>query len=247
MEKIELPNGLECYSLNQRETGFIFSEIFSQQQYTQHNIVVHPGDYIFDIGANIGLFVLFMNQMQSNLNIFAFEPIRPIFDVLSCNVHLHNLKNVSVFNHGLGSENDVERLFTFFPNMPGNSTEKPAEKTVQKKVMLEAIGQEQVDFFYQATQAIGEIKTLSRVIKDLSIEVIDLLKIDVEGDELAVIQGIEPDDWSKIKQVVAEVHDIDDRLQQFQDLLKTHGFKVEAEKNALVPAVMNNFNVYAVR
>jgi FkbM family methyltransferase len=235
MEKIELPNGLQCYSLNQRETGFIFSEIFSQQQYTRHNIVVHPGDCIFDIGANIGLFVLFMNQMQSDLRIFAFEPIKPIFEVLSGNVRLHNLENVSAFNHGLGSENDAERLFTFFPNMPGNSTEKPAEKTVQKEVMLEAIGQEQVDFFYQSTQTIGEIKTLARVIKDLAIEAIDLLKIDVEGDELAVIQGIEPDDWSKVKQVVAEVHDIDDRLQHFQDLLKTYGFKVETEKTLWYP------------
>lgn len=247
MEKIKLPNGLECYSLSQRETEYIFSEIFSEQQYVQHNIVVREGDYIFDVGANIGLFVLFINQIQKNLKIFAFEPIEPVFKVLSDNIYLHDLTNVSLFKYGLNSENDVERVFTFFPNMPGNSTERPKDKMAQRDVMIEAIGQEQTNYFFQNTQVVGEVRTLSRVIKDLSINSIDLLKIDVEGEELAVIQGIEPDDWIKVKQIVAEVHDIDNRLEQFKALLQNHGFEVKIEKNALLPAASNNFNVYAAR
>jgi len=247
MEKIKLPNGLECYSLSQRETEYIYSEIFSEQQYAQHNIVVREGDCIFDVGANIGLFVLFINQVQKNLKIFSFEPIEPVFTVLSDNIHLHNLKNVSLFKYGLSSENDVERVFTFYPNMPGNSTCRSKDKMTQKDVMINTFGQEQTDFFFQNTQLVGEVRTLSRVIKDLSIESIDLLKIDVEGEELSVIQGIDSDDWIKVKQIVAEVHDIDNRLEQFQSILQNYGFKVKIEKNALLPAELNNFNVYAVR
>ena len=86
MEKIKLPNGLECYSLSQRETEYIYSEIFLEQQYVQNNIVVQEGDCIFDVCANIGLFVLFINQIQNNLKIFAFEPIEPVFTVLSNNI-----------------------------------------------------------------------------------------------------------------------------------------------------------------
>lgn len=247
MEKIELPNGLECYSLSRRETEYIFSEIFLEQQYINHNIVIQEGDCIFDIGANIGLFALFINQFQRGLNIFAFEPIKPIFEVLTHNIRLHNLENVSLFNYGIGSENAIERIFTYFPNLPGNSTEKPAEKLLQKAIMTERIGQEQTAFFYQSTPIAGEVRTLSCVIKDLSIEKIDLLKIDVEGDELIVLQGIDPEHWSKVKQVVAEVHDVNDRLQQFRSILQAHGFDVVTEKNASMPAAMNNFNVYAVR
>jgi FkbM family methyltransferase len=246
MEKIKLPNGLECYSLSQRETEYIYSEIFSEQQYIQHNIVIREGDCVFDVGANIGLFVLFINQLQKNLKIFAFEPVAPVFEVLSDNVHLHNLTSVSLYNYGLSSEDDGARVFMFYPNMPGNSTERPTEKMSQREVMINAIGQEQTDFF-QNTQVIGEVRTLSRVIKDLSIDSIDLLKIDVEGDELAVIQGIDPDDWIKVKQVVAEVHDINSRLNSFQSILQEHGFEVTVEKNALLPATSNNFNIYAIR
>lgn len=247
MEKIKLPDGLECYSLSQRETEYIYSEIFSEQQYIQHNIVIREGDCVFDVGANIGLFILFINQIQKNLKIFAFEPVKPVFEVLSNNVHLHHLRNVSLYNYGLGSDNEVARTFVFYPNMPGNSTGRPTEKVGQREIMVNAIGQEQTDFFFQNTQVSGEVRTLSRVIKDLSIDSIDLLKIDVEGDELAVIQGIEPGDWTKVKQVVAEVHDINSRLNLFQSILQDQGFEVTVEKNALLPATSNNFNIYAVR
>jgi FkbM family methyltransferase len=247
MEKIKLPNGLECYSLSQRETEYIYSEIFSQQQYVQNNIVVREGDCIFDVGANIGLFVLYVNQLQKNLKVFAFEPVEPVFTALSNNIELHNLTNVSLFKYGFGSENAPERVFVFYPNMPGNSTERPKEKLSQRQVMIEAIGQEQTDYFFQNTQVSGEVRTLSRAIEELSIDSIDLLKIDVEGEELAVIQGIKPEDWIKVKQVVAEVHDIDNRLDRFQSLLKNYGFEVTSEKNPLLPATLNNFNVYAVR
>jgi FkbM family methyltransferase len=247
MEKIKLPNGLECYSLSKRETEYIYSEVFSEQQYIQNNIVVREGDCIFDVGANIGLFVLFINQLQRNLKVFAFEPIEQVFAVLSDNIHLHHLMNVSLFNYGLSSENDVERVFMFYPNMPGNSTDRPKDKAAQKDIMINAIGKEQTDYFFQGTQVVGEVRTLSRVIKDLSIDSIDLLKIDVEGEELGVIQGIESDDWIKVKQIVAEVHDIDNRLEQFQFILQNYGFKVTIEKNPLLPAALNNFNVYAVR
>lgn len=247
MEKIKLPNGLECYSLSKRETEFIYSEVFSEQQYIQNNITLCEGDCIFDVGANIGLFALFMTQMKKSLKIFAFEPVEPIFKVLNDNLCLHDLSNVLPFNFGLGAKNKAERVFTFYPNMPGNSTERPKEKIAQRQVMIDAIGEEQTNYFFQSDRVLGEVRTLSRVIQDLSIDSIDLLKIDVEGEELSVIQGIESDDWSKVKQIVAEVHDIDNRLEQFRDLLQNYGFKVRIEKNTLLPTLSNNFNVYAMR
>lgn len=42
---------------------------------------------------------------------------------------------------------------------------------------------------------------LSVALQQLEIVTVDLLKVDVEGDELAVLHGIDDDDWSKIRQV----------------------------------------------
>ena len=42
---------------------------------------------------------------------------------------------------------------------------------------------------------------------------IDLLKIDVEGYELRVLEGINPGDWQRIRRVVLETHDTEGRLE----------------------------------
>lgn len=42
---------------------------------------------------------------------------------------------------------------------------------------------------------------LSLAIQRLEIAAVDLLKVDVEGDELAVLHGIDDHDWPKIRQV----------------------------------------------
>ncbi len=78
-----------------------------------------------------------------------------------------------------------------------------------------------------------ELRTASSVIRTAGISVIDLLKIDVEGAELDVMQGIEKDQWKIVRQVVAEVHDHEGRLQAVQDLLHRAGFDVTVEQEEM--------------
>lgn len=247
-EKLIFPNGLECYSLSSKEeTDFIFSEIFTEQQYIRNGIVINEGDCIFDVGANIGLFSLFVNGIQKNVKIYAFEPIKPIFEVLQENVRLHSLPHIYLFNYGLSSEKNSDKIFTFYPNMAGNSTTKPQEKVEQRDIMSSVLTQEQIEYFFQSEQVMGELRTLSSMINELDIKSIDLLKIDVEGEEHQVLKGVEEKDWGKIKQIVVEVHNREGRLEQIQKLLTTHGFNVTSEKNNLVPPTLDNYNLYAVR
>jgi len=246
-KKMVLPNNLECYYLSKEETEYIFSEVFTEQQYFKHGITLNEGDCIFDIGANIGLFSLFISQLQKQVKIFSFEPIKQIFDVLQANIILYSLSNISLFNYGLSSENNAEKLFTFYPNMAGNSTTKPLEKLEQREVMNTVLDKNMVDYFFQNQEVRGELRTLSSVINELDIKFIDLLKIDVEGEEYKVLKGINTNDWSKIKQIVAEVHDIEGRIDKIQGLLKTNGFHITVEKNSLMPPTLNTFNLYAVR
>lgn len=200
-----------------------------------------------DVGANIGLFSLFINSLQKDVKIYAFEPIKPIFEVLQANISLHSLDNIRLFNYGLSSENNSEQLFTFYPNMAGNSTTKPQEKLAQREAMNDVLSPEQVQYFFQSDQVQGELKTLSSVIDELDLKSIDLLKIDVEGEEYEVLKGTSEKDWSKIKQIFAEVHDQDGRSDKIQMLLESHGFTVKVEKNNLLPGTFDNLNLYAVR
>jgi FkbM family methyltransferase len=160
---------------------------------------------------------------------------------------LHSLHNIFLFNYGLSSENNFDKLFTFYPNMAGNSTTKPQEKLEQRDAMNAVMSREQIEYFFQSTQVKGKLRTLSSAIDELDIKSIDLLKIDVEGEEYEVLKGIEEKDWSKIKQIFAEVHDTEERLEQIQALLTNHGFDLTIEKNNLLPSTLNNLNLYAVR
>ena len=66
------------------------------------------------------------------------------------------------------------------------------------------------------------------------VPIIDLLKIDVEGDELDVLLGIDQVNdtwgdvnwWERIARIVVEVHDINNRLKEVVKLLKARGFEV---------------------
>lgn len=49
---------------------------------------------------------------------------------------------------------------------------------------------------------------LSLALSQLGIRAVDLLKVDVEGDELAVLWGIDDDDWPKIKQARRCEHEL---------------------------------------
>lgn len=248
IKKMTFSNNLECYYISsQKETEFIFSEIFTEQQYLKHGIIVNEGDCIFDVGANIGLFPIFLNQLFHSLKIYCFEPIKPIFEVLSENIHLHSMENVILFNYGISSENHPEVIFTFYPNMAGNSTAKPLEKLEQRDMMKSLLSQEQVDYYFQNQEIRGELRTLSSVINELEIKTIDLLKIDVEGLEYEVLQGIEEKDWRKIKQIVTEVHNTEGRLEKIKRMLIANGFDIIIEKNNLLSEQVNNLNLYAIR
>lgn len=253
-KKITFSNGLECYySSSKEETEYIFSEIFTERQYEGHDIVIKEGDVIFDVGANIGLFSIFVKGVEPTAKVFAFEPIKATFEVLQKNIHLHSLEDVVLFNCGLSSENNPAKIFTFYPNMSANSTTKPEDTLAELEDIQVDQNSQKIEnlfeeFFQEKEQVACEVRTLSSVINELGIDSIDLLKIDVEGEEYEVFESIEAKDWPKIKQIVAEIHDQKGRLKQISQMLADNGFKIQLEKRDLLPSTfVDIFHLYAVR
>lgn len=91
---------------------------------------------------------------------------------------------------------------TFYPCMPGNSTLRPAEKA--------ALQQHLIPSFFSAVQQLDvPVITLQELLQEAVPDGsrIDFLKVDVEGEELAVLQGLDESGWQRVQQVVVEVHD----------------------------------------
>jgi len=137
------------------------------------------------------------------------EPLPQTFQVLC-----RNLKAAGVWPHGrveavevglgdgtegAGAGHDSSAAFTFYPRMPGNSTSRPAEKArLQGGCMRPA-------FFEGAMEVQCAVTTLSRLMRDYGLGTIELLKVDVEGAELSVLQGIDAAHWPHIAQVTPTV------------------------------------------
>jgi len=123
---------------------------------------------IFDIGANIGWYSIQFALCESKF-IYAFEPVKSIFQKLEQNIKLNALNNIYSFNAGLSDKN-MEADIYYDPNLTGASSLKGLNKNYLEKIKCKFLKLD--DFLYE--------NNVSKV---------DFLKIDVEGNELNVIKG----------------------------------------------------------
>src|SRR5262249_20570600 len=69
-----LPTGMEIMCQSRAEVDYFYADIFEKQTYFRHGVVLRDGDCVFDVGANIGLFTLFVHSRYKNIDFYAFEP-----------------------------------------------------------------------------------------------------------------------------------------------------------------------------
>ncbi|MBA2675394.1 non-ribosomal peptide synthetase, partial [Ramlibacter sp.] len=260
----ELDNGLPVFHRNKRETGFLFADIFKDSEYAGHGLTLADDACVFDVGANIGMFSVFMSRQFPRAKIYAFEPIKALFGSLSLNRRLHGIRG-EAFNVGLSDEARLA-TFRFYPHNTAVSTSVVSHEDTRE--IVRGFVDNQVTAMSASTAASGtgagaaevsdildtqltyeehvcQLRRISEVIAEQRVEHIDLLKVDVEGAELDVLRGIDEDDWAKIGQLVIEVHDVEDRLRTITALLRKHGFEVVVDQLA---SVRNTalYNLYAV-
>ncbi len=264
---VQLPNGLKIFGLNQIELGFLYREIFERKVYFKHGITLQQGHCVFDVGANVGLFSLLVTDQVKDLNLYAFEPIPEIFQVLQLNQAAHFPK-AQLLNCGLSQVAKTATLI-YYPNCSGWSTLYPDEQQVRESLYAYAKHSKQglltttlakilpgvhrsifdqiANRLFGGRQPVScPLQTLSQVIAEQRVSQIDLLKIDVEGSELDVLLGIQTADWPKIRQIVLEVQAGHNRLERIVSLLSAQGFQVRVEQE---PELRNTgyYQIYARR
>jgi len=262
----ELPNGMAVVHQNRNETDYLYEEIFAKRCYLQHGVRLPAGACVIDVGANIGLFTLFVHQECARPRVYAFEPIPAIFEALRANCELY-APETKLFPLGL-SDGEREEPFTFYPRytmMSGQSRHaRPESEAEVVKRYLENLRQEgQEDAAallgdadellagrFQGETVTARLRRLSNVLREERIAHIDLLKVDVQRAELEVLWGLDEEDWERIDQIVLEVHDApgtdsEGRVAEVLSLLDQHGFQAACEQDELLRGT-DRYNVYAV-
>jgi amino acid adenylation domain-containing protein/FkbM family methyltransferase len=262
-----LPNGMSIVHQNRSETEYLYEEIFRKESYLRHGIVLKENACVVDVGANIGMFSLFISQRCPSARLYAFEPLVPLFETLRLNTELYGA-HVKTFPFGLSDTEKIETL-TYYPHntmMSGLSSYADTaddQRVVETFLQHEAQqgNEDAIAWLEQASEVLpgrfmaeqqnAQLRRLSDVIREEQIEHIDLLKIDVQRAEEDVLHGIDDDDWSRIDQIVMEVHDrpgtaSEGRVKRIIDLFSSRGFSAVAEQDDLLSGT-DRHNIYAVR
>ncbi|MCP1135988.1 FkbM family methyltransferase [Paenibacillus polysaccharolyticus] len=257
--KKRLHNGIEIYQNNEGETEFLYNEIFQKEMYFKHGITLPDHGTVMDVGANIGMFTLYVSS-KSNCRVYAFEPLPPTFKLLEMNTN--SLPRVTTVNVGLSNE-IKEAEFAYFPTMSTDSVQIRYRENHDQDLRYGLINHYRDHFddprmlnrfvdqlmspkFLNEQIHRCKLTTISEMIHYYDMNAIDLLKIDVEKSEFEVLEGIEPEDWGKIRQIVMEVHGLDgEQISRLENIFRTNGFNVVIDyyEDLNIP---NYFNVYAL-
>ena len=135
--------------------------------------LLHPGDTVYDVGANLGYFSAVMAQeVGPSGRVYAFEPLAPTFALLVLCRDLNEFSQLMPLQLALGAKNGSVEL-TFNPVSLGQASLYAEPDSVD----------------YLPAQV--PIRRLDDLVESYELAPPRLVKLDVEGSELAVIEGAE--------------------------------------------------------
>ncbi len=153
------------------------------------------GDIMFDIGANVGTYSLIASSIKNNLKIYCFEPSFLNFYQLCRNIIINDLTNkIFPLNIALSNQNSIQE-FKYQNLITGGA--------------IHSLGQ--VNFESKLTQLMPSF-TVDYLIRNEFILCPNVIKIDVDGHELAVLIGMKDTlKNSSLRSIYIEVDDSNEK------------------------------------
>ncbi|MCX8205519.1 MAG: FkbM family methyltransferase [Candidatus Nezhaarchaeota archaeon] len=203
-----LPNGLRAYINANIADDLLHSidEVFVLQEYSLlSDYVPRRNDIIVDAGAFYGIYTLF--SAKKARKVLAFEPQLDVLSYLLLNINLNKLEGVVIA----------------LPYALSNTTERAKFYVHERKSRSSLC-------WVSEKMEITSVPTITidKIVSDFKLSNINVLKIDVEGAELSLLQGAQRAlSEHVIEKIVMEVHPWLIDCRSIISLLKKHGFVVD--------------------
>ena len=189
------PPGRQIIVLRGRSLKFIVrspmdvwsvKETFLDRFYERYGTKVGQGWRIVDIGAAIGEFTIYAACAHAQNQVYAFEPFHESYELLEQNLSINNIRNVRTYPQAISSQTGTLAL-----NL---SASEPLQ--IQSGVRLD-----------DGSGVTVSCLSLADALESLGIETCDLLKLDCEGAEYAILLNAPDDALLRIHRIVMEYHD----------------------------------------
>lgn len=252
-QQVKLADGRSVECTSPAEARMLWGEMSSDGLYRRAAAGLRTGDVVLDIGANIGLAAMMFADVCPGVRVIAAEPAPVTYACLSRNLAAHVPTAVAVEVAVAAAPGVLP--FTWYPRASANSglyadqaADDEATRTFLRNSGLDADTIDTIVTGLHDGETLDvEVTTVSHL---LSVHggnaEVGVLKIDVERAELDVLQGISESDWPRIRAVVAEVHDDDNRLTNFCQLLTSHNLTPQTRQDPTLTGTTLH-EVYATR
>ncbi len=178
---------------------------------------------VFDIGANVGQTILNLLSLNKSIIYYGFEPNALCYHYTWHFIEINQLVNFHLYPVGLSNSNTIVKLFADKPYATGASIIENFRSN--KK-------------FRNYTLPVPVMRGDDIVAKENLVH-IDLLKIDVEGAELEVIQGLKQTIQQYLPLIILEilpVYSIDNLT----------GNQRKKRQDVLLAELSDSYNVYQI-
>jgi FkbM family methyltransferase len=210
--------GLHSHNLQLNVRGALdlwtIKETFLDRFYERYGFPVKPGWRVIDIGAGLGDYALYAAVTQPQAQVYAFEPFPESFALMQENLGRNEITNVRAFNNAIAAESG-ELILDLTHGEP-LQFQSHARKISRIKESL-------------PVQAIS----LADALAMLELETCDLLKMDCEGAEYAILFSTPPSVLARIERIVLEYHEniVKYMHPDLVHFLEKHGYEVETFPN----------------
>lgn len=166
----QLPDGNRRVWIPQNEV-FRIRNIFNEHDYGIPPQYIPTGPLtVVDIGANVGLFALYMKKVRMDCDIHCFEPVPQTLELLKRNVG--DDPRIRVYPYALSNREEAAQLHLHPLNSGENSLKADGNRPMETIQV--------------------PVKDAATVLHQIGLSYIDILKIDTEGCEVEILASLQP-------------------------------------------------------
>jgi FkbM family methyltransferase len=178
---------------------FRVRNIFEDHDYRIPPLYLPTGPLtIVDIGANVGLFALYMKKIRENCDVYCFEPVPQTVELLKMNTE--DDPRIYIYPYALSNHEEMAALH-LHPVNSGENSLKSAATPHMDSIQV-------------------PVKDAAGAFQRIGLNYIDILKIDTEGSEVDILESLQAY-LPYVGIAMIEYHSEKDR-RSIDDLLHTH-------------------------